>query len=216
MLRELPHRSFVGRQLQLDRGLPLTRWRLWALLVVAGCGSGGAPAPEGAEPPRAGRWAGPFACSEGGCEQHDPPLPSDGEWECRDELGALVCLGGVPAAGVVEGPRDPAFDCATLAEPRGGRNEVCVALTSALPDGDLRGWRCVMAHEHGERRRCVPDEAGPPLLSDCIRRPCEVPLVCAEVPEGRRCVPPARTERACWIDGDCDAGVCVLGRCTGR
>lgn len=183
-------------------------------MVVASCGSGGSPEPEGGEPPRAGRWAGPFVCTEGGCEQHDPPLPSDGEWECRDELGALVCLGGVPAAGVVEGPRDPAFACATLAHPSGGRDQVCVALTSALPNGDLRGWRCVMAHEHGERRRCVLDEAAPPLLSDCATRPCEVPLVCADVGGGRRCVPPERTERACWIDADCEAGVCVLGRCT--
>lgn len=154
--------------------------------------------------PTAGRYAGPFACTEAGCEQREPPLPSDGEWECRDELGAIVCRGGEPPAGVLEGPRDPGFECAR----RAAGDEVCVALDPPRPPGGRH--RCVLEHEHGELRRCTPDPDAPTLLAPCDdAAACAPPLRCA----ARRCVPPERSEIACWLDADCAEGACVLGRC---
>lgn len=152
--------------------------------------------------PAAGRYAGPFVCGEAGCEQREPPLPSDGEWECRDELGAIVCRGRGPAAGVVEGPRDPGFECA---RPSGPGEEICVALDPVSPPGGPH--RCVIEHEHGEVRRCVPIDAREGLLAPCGDG-CPAPLVCSV----GVCVPPPRDEHGCWLDADC-ASRCVLGRC---
>lgn len=209
--------------MRVDRGVSLSRAALLALGLVVACdeapacaseelvlgerlcrdGSGAVIAISAAEDViTAGRFAGPFTCTEVGCDQHDPPLPGDGEWECKDELGALVCRGGERAAGIVEGPRDPGFACAA----REDGPEICVALSPSGPEG-MRGHRCTLAHEHGERRRCVRDASGPSLLAAC--GVCEAPLTCAL----GRCVPPLRSEQPCWLDADCE-GTCVLGRCT--
>lgn len=148
-------------------------------------------------------------CTDAGCEQREPPLPSDGEWECRDEHGALVCRGGGAAAGIVEGPRDVGFECARLPDDR----EVCVALDVPLPEGARAGFSCSITHEHGPIRRCVRDPAAPALARDCRDEPCPAPLVCVDLGPEARCLPPPRSVTACWIDGDCGAGRCALGRC---
>jgi hypothetical protein len=134
-------------------------------------------------------------CAAGSCEQRVPRLPDDGEWECVDLDGVVVCRGGVPAAGVVAGPPDPGWTCGTRRGSGGprpassGPDRICVDLAPELPDGAARGWRCRFTHDHGERRLCRADPAAAP--------PAPEPL------------PPP----SCWIDPDCGAGTCRRGSC---
>ena len=113
-------------------------------------------------------------------------MPDDGELECVDLDGAVVCRGGAPAAGVVPGPPDPGWTCGAR---RGSVDRICVDATPELPEGATRGWRCRHTHERGERRVCRADPAAPG-------------------PKAERLPPPS-----CWLDKDCGAGVCRRGSC---
>jgi hypothetical protein len=158
--------------------------------------------------PRAKR-GGPFVCAGGRCEQRYPRLPDDGQWECIDFDGAIMCRGGGPAAGVVASPLDRGWTCGAR---RGAPSErICVDFSPDLPDG--AGWRCWIEHSGGERRLCVHEDGHPRLSGRCdVARGCGLGRACVS----GRCVP-LLPRPACWLDTDCGAGsACRDGSCRER
>jgi hypothetical protein len=139
-------------------------------------------------------------------------MPDDGEWECVDLDGVVVCRRGVPAAGVVAGPVDAGWLCDIRAHATPSER-VCTDLSPDLPHGDAGGWRCRYDHERRERRICKRTRSPTRLGTLCdSRRPCPKHLTCA----ADTCLPhpPAPT---CWLDDDCDGDrVCRLGTCVAR
>jgi hypothetical protein len=127
-------------------------------------------------------------CTSASCEQRAPRLPDDGEWECVELDGVVICRGGVPAAGVVAGPADPGWSCGPR---RGSADRICVDLAPELPDGAIGGWRCRFTHERGERRVCRADPTAAPPAPTPVPKP------------------------SCWIDRDCGSGTCRRGSCGG-
>jgi hypothetical protein len=178
----------------------------YRLLDVEVCGDtvrAAAPAPR--------PGGGPWACDAGRCEQRMARQPDDGNWECADLDGVVVCHGGTAAAGVAPGPPDPGWICG---QRRGARaaavDRVCVDLTPDFPDGQPRGWRCSARHEDGENRSCRRAAAAPALGAACA-----APAACKP---GDRCLDGRcvleRPQPDCWIDPDCDAPRrCRRGTC---
>jgi hypothetical protein len=162
--------------------------------------------------PEASRRGGPFACTAGGsCEQRHPALPDDGEWECVELHGAVICHGGEAAAGVIAGPPGPGWTCGG---PVAQRGRICVDYAPDRPD---RGrWTCRFDQRRGVRRSCVAVAVGrePPILGGaCDPGGCPPGAICAR----GRCVPPAAPSPACWFDADCEEGsACVLAACVPR
>jgi hypothetical protein len=153
-----------------------------------------------------------FACDGDRCTQPQARRPDDGEWTCTENGGAIVCVGGERAAGVVAGPPDPAWVCGAR---RGQRADdllgarVCVDFAPDFPDGDGTHWRCRPAAGAANGRVC--ERAADPgvLAGACERaRPCLDGAVCIE----NRCVP-ARPAPSCWLDDDCPGGACRFGTC---
>jgi len=131
-------------------------------------------------------------------------MPDDGDWECVDLDGAVVCRNGSPPAGVPTGAGDPGWVCATSS--RG--EPVCVDLSPDHPDD--RAWRCYFDSRDGVRRYCALQEADAAALGQaCDEMPCAVGLQCVD----GRCAPDQLPTATCWVDADCD-GVCRLGSCT--
>ena len=154
-----------------------------------------------------------FVCDGPRCVQRYPRLPDDGEWTCNDTLGATVCSGGDPPAGVPLNLRHPAFRCgergATLGRVDGER--VCVDLTPDFPGGTASGWRCHYATEGDPTRVCERDAQNHVIGDPCGRSaPCVDGLSCTD----GRCTP-APPSPSCILDADCKAGVCRLGSCFG-
>lgn len=205
--------------MHLDRDLPLIREaRLTlrrfglapialGLLVATGCEE---PAPANRTP--RGVRGGPFVCTDDHCAQAFPTYPDDGEWECIDTLGVVVCRGGIPAAGVLSGPADASFVCGALPRDDAGRR-VCVDATPDVPDGFADDWRCVFDRDGaGEVRRCDRTASRPWLEAPCGT--CPAGLTCVH---GRCSLPEGVGPPDCWLDGDCEGGAtCVLARCTSR
>ena len=162
-----------------------------------------------AESPRRGS---PFRCdARAGCEQQHPALPDDGEWECVELAGAVICRGGEAPAGVVAGAPAAGWSCGG---PVGNHGRICIDYAPDRPD---RGrWTCRFDHRHGVRRICVAVAAGvdPPALgARCDPGACPRGAICAH----GRCVPPAVAPPACWLDADCAGGsACVLATCAPR
>ncbi|MCS6798614.1 MAG: hypothetical protein NZ898_08790 [Myxococcota bacterium] len=153
----------------------------------------------------------PWRCDERTCETTMPELPDDGEWECAELSGVVVCRGGEGPAGVRPGPPMPGWICGatrTRDEPR----RICVDPWPArVGEGS-----CRFEHEGGLRRICARDrgaegESPAPLGARCARE--------AECAEGLRCVAGrcvlARWPAAeCWTGRDCPPGSrCVLASC---
>jgi hypothetical protein len=154
--------------------------------------------------------AGKFRCEGPRCEQQHPRLPDDGEWECADFAGAVVCRGGEREAGTPPGAADAGFSCG----PRRGAGagtaaRICVDLSPDFPDGSARGWRCRFVPQDGLRRVCERDPSAHTLTDPCDpSHPCVSGLACITA----RCVPAAPAP-ACWLDRDCDKGACRFGTC---
>ncbi len=201
-----------------DRELPLilglvrgwrSRGRVSLLLftcVTAGCG----------EPPpieERSLRGGDFVCVEGTCTQRELALPDDGDWECMDQSGLVVCRGGHVAAGVAAGPSDDAFVCAPLARDEQGRR-VCVDANPDRPT--VEGWACRHERDHEgpfadvDVRRCTRDDST--RLGDrCDHESCPVGLACRD----DRCALVDDAPPDCWLDSDCEGGsTCVLARCS--
>lgn len=148
-----------------------------------------------------------FQCSGDRCVQRHPRLPDDGEWECADSAGTMVCRGGERPAGVAPGGRPEGFFCGAL---RSARQEtqarICVDLSPDLPPGPT-GYSC---HFEGTSRICVVNRDTHRLGDPCDRaRPCV---------DGARCVggqcAPILPQPSCWADADCDHKACRFGTCT--
>jgi hypothetical protein len=166
----------------------------------------------------------PFTCQGERCTQRHARLPDEGEWTCADAAGAVVCVGGERAAGVVAAPPDPAWICgarraseppatgerlaATSPAPLGPR--VCVDLSPDVPDGDLARWRCHFESGPPAARVCEPAKGAAVLGVACDRQhPCVDGAACV----GARCLPAAGPAPSCWLDGDCPGGACRFGTC---
>ncbi len=128
-----------------------------------------------------------FVCDGPRCQQRYPRVPDDGQWECIDLDGAVVCRGGAPSAGVVPGDADRGWICGAR---RGTPERICIDFAPDLPPGERRGWRCLSEHSGGERRLCVRDPLAPQVRI------------------------PARVHPDCWLDQDCSPGeTCLQGSC---
>lgn len=155
--------------------------------------------------------AGPFACDGATCTQRYARQPDEGEWNCSDDAGIAVCVGGERAAGVSSAGTDPGWICG---ERRGAGDRlgarVCVDLSPDFPEGRASGLRCRWSYEHGAARVCVRDPEAHVVGDPCDKaRPCVVGATCVAA----RCVPP-RPRPACTLDADCE-GACRFGSCAG-
>lgn len=153
------------------------------------------------------RGGGPFTCEGDRCTQARPRLPDDGEWECVDLDGVVVCRGGAAPAGVVSGPPDPGWSCGDRRTAVAER--VCVDLAPDLPRGVARGFACSFDRGQSGARTCVKKEGAPAIGA-----------ACGACPRGARCVQgrclPLRPAPDCWVDIDCGpGGACLLGTCEG-
>lgn len=149
-----------------------------------------------------------FECSEGRCVQRHPRLPDDGEWECQDSAGALVCRGGERPSGVAPGGHPEGFFCG--AHVRSGKDtgeRICVDLSPDRP-AESDKYTC---HFEGATRVCQKAPFPHALGDVCDRaHPCVDGARCAT----GLCVPIA-PRPSCWVDPDCDQQVCRFGTCTG-
>jgi hypothetical protein len=158
------------------------------------------------------RRGGPFQCSQSGeqCQQRHPRMPDDGEWECIDMDGAVMCHGGEPAAAVVAGLADTGWICGTREKggPR-GPERLCVDLAPDRPRGEADGWKCTYDHTRGEKRQCKRDPAAKRIGGPCAAG-CPEGTACVE----DRCLPP-RPNPSCWFDDECEGGAkCRYGTCS--
>jgi hypothetical protein len=154
-----------------------------------------------------GRNAEPFRCEGTRCVQRHPRLPDDGEWQCMEQAGAVVCLGGGRAAGVAPGGDSLGYDCgprSVKGAPTGER--VCVDLSPDLPEGRVT---CRFEADGGLLRICEPSSGAHVLGDACdAARPCVDGAVCIT----GRCAP-RRPAPSCWLAGDCVKGSCRFGSC---
>jgi hypothetical protein len=135
--------------------------------------------------------------------QHHPRHPDDGEWECADLDGVVVCHGGGAPAGVPPGTLDPAFVCGNR---RGKKDDrVCVDFS---PDRPPEPAKCHFESHVGlPARSCSRGGRG------ALTRACG-----AGCPFGSACVSdhclPLAPKPDCWLDQDCDEGErCGFGTC---
>jgi hypothetical protein len=145
-----------------------------------------------------------FDCKPDGCTQRRPRMPDDGEWECADIQGVVICHGGGAAAGTVPGPADPAWICGARRGKPGER--VCVDFSPDRPSRRELG-DCRFDYEPERPLRfCRRGEPG--LGRACSGAGCVAGSVCA----GGHCLP-LQPKPECWLDADCGRGVCALGSC---
>jgi hypothetical protein len=153
--------------------------------------------------------AGAFVCKDGRCEQDHPRMPDDGEWECFERAGAVVCQAGVPAAGVVSGRRDDAWLCGALRD-GAAPARICVDLAPDRP-ADPSFDTCNLQRKDGSLRRVCTAQGEP-----AVGRACGGAAAC---PRGATCEQgvclPARAPRGeCWLDTDCGpGGACAFATC---
>jgi hypothetical protein len=144
----------------------------------------------------------PFACNEAECIQPWPRVPDDGEWECFERAGAVVCRGGEPPAGAAPGLPDPGWICSD------GRTRVCIDLAPDRPEAK-------------EFATCAYQETGGGRLRQrCTKRDePRIGAVCGACPRGSVCVegvclPTKRPEANCWFDAECGPGhACAFATC---
>ncbi len=149
-----------------------------------------------------------FHCREHRCYQEQPRLPDDGEWECADLAGIVICRGGAPAAGVAGPNVDPGWICG----PRRNsttQERICLDLDADLPTQE-RSARSCRFEVLGARLRRVCESKATTRFGD----PCSRDAAC---PEAGRCVRgvclPPRVDPDCWNDFDCGEGRCSYGSC---
>jgi hypothetical protein len=148
-------------------------------------------------------------------------LPDEGEWECADVAGVVVCRGGEPAAGTAPGAPGRGFRCGSR-RTAGGKDgasvteRLCIDLAPGLPEGAVAGVRCHFEATRGLSRVCDLAAVRPSVGSPCRReQPCVDGAVCfapAGAPAGGRCVP-RRPDLDCWLATDCGGDPCRFGSC---
>jgi hypothetical protein len=148
-----------------------------------------------------------FTCRGERCEQLHPRLPDDGEWECADLGGVVLCKGGDRPAGIPPGGSDPAFFCGA-----GGASSerLCIDYSPDLPHEEGR-FRCHFEAKEGVVRVCERAADVHGVADGCdAQRPCVGGLACTR----GRCLPPPPPP-VCWLDSDCASGACLFGACAG-
>lgn len=153
---------------------------------------------------------GPFVCDGGTCVQAHPRQPDDGQWQCTDDAGVTVCVGGGPAAGVVATPAAAGWICGFGPPAPGGEaRRVCIDLSPDFPGGAATALRCRGSANPAPLRTCTRDPEAHVLGDACdADHPCVVGSSCA----AGRCVPP-RPRADCALPGDCARGACRFGSC---
>ena len=147
-----------------------------------------------------------FECRGSLCSQAHPRMPDDGEWECADFDGVVVCHRLSDAAGIEPGPKDPAWICG---DRRGHGERVCVDLSPDRPGPEP--WQCKFQYEPDVPAR-VCTAAGLPLFGRACGSGCPFGTQCAS----GLCLP-QRPSADCWLDADCGAGAkCAYGSCRGH
>lgn len=148
----------------------------------------------------------PFVCDQNRCVQAPPRMPDNGEWECVEMAGAVICRSLAEAAGIPRGPEDAAFVCGTRA---GHGERICVDLSPDPPPG-LASWGCRVTYDRGSAARVCTATNEPRVGGSCTSDancPAAVPCV------GGRCLPD-QPKPACWFDQDCGRGArCRYGSC---
>lgn len=150
----------------------------------------------------------PFQCQGRRCVQEQPRLPDDGEWECSDVAGAVLCRGGAPPAGVATPGVDPGWICGTRRAGRLGER-LCLDLDPDLPS-DSNGYSCFFEN-HGARLRRICERSDAPRIGGSCspQLRCPAGSVCAD----GLCVP-RLVNANCWADLDCGVGECLYGSCS--
>jgi len=198
-----------------SRGRRLLAIELALLAAVLGCKQ--PPRPEKSHRPArasasitpvslAPRPASNFVCGPDGCVQLHPRLPDSGEWRCAERGQVVWCAGGETAAGVVSGPPDRRFRCATRwGKGRGER--VCIDREPDYPGAQRRDFSCRFEQERGIARRCAltPAEPSQPLHAQALPG-CWLNQDC----RSGRC---DRGSCGCESDADCEVGRCEQGSC---
>jgi hypothetical protein len=145
-----------------------------------------------------------FSCSGDSCTQNTPRLPDDGEWECADLDGVVVCHGGRPAAGVTPGAPDVGWRCGPRRGAEGDR--VCVDFSPDRPGPEP--WSCRFQYLPGVPRRACK-KGGLGMLGRACGTGCPSGSVC----QSGHCLP-LSPNPSCWLDSDCDKGQkCTFGSC---
>lgn len=135
-------------------------------------------------------------------------MPDDGEWECSDLSGLVLCRGGMAPAGLAGVNADPGWICGQRRH--GKPNErVCLDLDPDLPSLESSARTC-RYEILGARSRRICEARGGTRFGD----PCSRNEVC---PIGGSCVHgvclPPRVTPDCWSDFDCGQGRCSFGSC---
>jgi hypothetical protein len=157
--------------------------------------------------PRAER-APAFRCRGSRCSQEQPRLPDDGEWECADLSGVVLCRGGGEPAAVVHVSVDPGWLCGSRRRARNGER-ICLDLDPDLPE--KVGVRACHFEIDGARARRVCEHSEQTLLGDA----CSHSDLCPPGSEctGGICLPPHPSPN-CWGDAECGLGQCRFGTCS--
>lgn len=139
--------------------------------------------------------------------QRVPRLPDDGEWECSESAGAMVCRGGERPSGVAPGGKAEGFFCGPRrAQGKSPGERICVDLSPDFPPGATADTRCRF---EGTARVCETANDVHSLGDACdAGHPCV---------DGARCVAgwcaPRAPDPSCWNPSDCDQGTCRFGSC---
>ncbi|HET9930869.1 MAG TPA: hypothetical protein VFQ35_09290 [Polyangiaceae bacterium] len=154
----------------------------------------------------------PFRCREERCTQPLPRVPDDGEWECADLGGVVLCRGGGVPAGVARPSSDPGWRCGARRKSSTGER-ICLDLDPDYPGKRGESFRCHYDYEGAKlTRTCEPSRA------PVIGTRCESKGAC---PADARCIGgiclPASFNPSCWGDLDCSGDErCVYGACAPR
>jgi hypothetical protein len=154
-------------------------------------------------------WQGaPFTCDQDRCVQSRLRTPDNGEWECVEMGGAVICRFLAEAAGIPRGPREAGFVCGD----RAGHGElICVDLSPDPPP--LGSWSCRVTYDSGSATRVCTAARDPKFGDPCASNgACPAGAWCV----GGRCLP-EQPQPACWFDQDCGQNAqCRYGSCRAK
>jgi hypothetical protein len=159
------------------------------------------------------RNASSFVCDKQQCTQRDPRWPDDGEWECVEMDGVMLCHSLSAAAGVAAGKPDLGWVCGARRGARAGER-VCIDLAPDRPEGK-EDWYCVFQYVSEPAVKCTAGKGADSKVVAGIGAVCLQESACPQGAQciGGRCLPP-RPEPACWLDADCgNQARCLWGTC---